>query len=351
MTELRTLVEREMDRAGVPSSTFVDLEHRRVRRHRDRRIIAGVVGVLVGLVAILSGVSVIRSSTNTIPANPPTPTSTRARLSFALDDGKIVSKHPKTGDLDTIAAVAGASAIAWSPDGRQVAIERSRGVGCRVFVLTILSGELRDLAGCYGDPYPRSGLDWSADGRWIAFLVFPDHQIAMMHPDGTDMRSIQVTGGFPLTADGFSLSPDGSRIAFESNRKIYVVESDGSNRAFVTNGSSPDWSPDGSEIALIRDPRGHGPAKHGDPFVAQLWIVRPDGSGLSLLDRWRGCCIGGVLTAPKFSPDGSRIALIAANEIRVVSADGAKDRTIESPPGWVPDDISWRPLPGDGGST
>ena len=353
MADLRTLVEREMDRAGTPTSSFVDLERRRGRLHRNRRIVAGVIGTVIGLAAILTGMSVIRSSP--APANMPTPASTRARLSFVLDDGRVVSENLRTGSLLTVADLGHIWGLAWSPDGRQIAFEGVRGGVCRLVVLTISSGSSRDLASCDGSPSAYgSSLDWSTDGRWIAFLGEPDgirDQIVMVHPDGTGLHPITDPTGFPIVATGLSLSPDGSRIAFGSGRQIYTVDADGSNRRFVTNGFWPDWSSDGSVIALLRDPRGHGPSTSGDPFVAQLWTVRPDGSAPALVHRWPGCCIGGVLTGPSLSPDGSLIALVVLSKIRVVSINGRHDRAIETPASWVEATLSWHPLPSDATST
>ena len=60
-----------------------------------------------------------------------------------------------------------------------------------------------------------------------------------------------------------SWSPDGSRIAFETNRdgnfEIYVMNADGSGLTNLTNSSDLDgdaaWSPDGSRLAFHSRPR------------------------------------------------------------------------------------------------
>ena len=76
-------------------------------------------------------------------------------------------------------------------------------------------------------------------------------------------------------------SPDGSKIAFESDRggtqQIYVMNSDGSNQQRVTFGdgrySTPVWSPDGKYIAFTRQAAGG----------FGIGVMNVDGSGERIL--------------------------------------------------------------------
>src|SRR5687768_3182551 len=69
MADLKTLVEREMDRAGEPAFAFEDLDRLRVRRHRTKRIAAAAVGLGLVLILALVGTSIYRSAS--VPADPP----------------------------------------------------------------------------------------------------------------------------------------------------------------------------------------------------------------------------------------------------------------------------------------
>jgi dipeptidyl aminopeptidase/acylaminoacyl peptidase len=115
----------------------------------------------------------------------------------------------------------------------------------------------------------------------------------------------------PLTVDDlwamkrvgtFNVSPDGNTIAFsvttynmdenKGNTDIYLVDSDGSNLRPLKNSdkneSDPVFSPDGKKIAFIRD--------------GKIWTCNYDGSGEELLaDISTG--ISGIV----WSPDGSKI--------------------------------------------
>jgi TolB protein len=117
---------------------------------------------------------------------------------------------------------------------------------------------------------------WSADGRAIAYTSYrrgyPDIYVSHIYQGKMD----QPTGGTESVHNFLpAFSPDGSRIAFMTNRdgnmEIYTVGRDGSNLRRVTrhpgNDSTPTWSPAGNQIAFTSD-------RTGSP---QIYIVGSDG--------------------------------------------------------------------------
>lgn len=119
---------------------------------------------------------------------------------------------------------------------------------------------------------------WSTDGRAIAYTSYrrgyPDIYVSYIYQGKMD----QPTAGTE-TVHNFlpAFSPDGSRIAFMTNRdgnmEIYTVNRGGGGLRRVTqhpgNDSTPTWSPAGNQIAFTSD-------RSGSP---QIYIVDADGLG------------------------------------------------------------------------
>ena len=180
---------------------------------------------------------------------------------------------------------------------------------------------------------------WSPDGRRIAFDSNRDgnREVYVMNADGSGVTRLTDNGA----ADEFpAWSPDGRRIAFESNRdgnpEVYVMNADGSGVTRLTDNGArdwyPAWSPDGRRIAFDSDRDGNW----------EIYVMNADGSGLTRLTYK-----GAADFSPAWSPDGRRIAFTSERdgnwEIYVMNADASGVTRLtdndahDVAPAWSPD--------------
>jgi CSLREA domain-containing protein len=239
----------------------------------------------------------------------------------------------------------------WSPDGSKIAFYSSR--GHEIYVVNADGSGLTQLT-AGGDG--ALDLAWSPDGSTIAFagpffsfdVIVPpdmDSPLSIVSADGSGQMRITQDAAYDP-----AWSPDGSQIAFSSNRdgnhEIYVVNADGSGLTNLTkfspaSDSDPAWSPYDSHIAFVSDREG------GD----DIYVMKADGTNQARLTS-----DGPHNTSPAWSPDGSQIAFVSDrdgnDEIYVMNADGTgqtrltNSATDDGEPVWSPAPTSI-PVPSD----
>ncbi len=248
-----------------------------------------------------------------------------------------------------------ASSPAWSPDGKYLAFLASRGEDAetQVWVLDRRGGEARQLTEV---EQGVQGYVWSPDGSRLVLTVreadttrtsgegegglpkepwvmdrvqfkrdgrgyLTDRRPTQLHVFDLETETLtQITSG-PWAATDPAWNPDGSRIAFVSNRTedldvnsnsdIWVVSADNTDQGgtlvritdYEGGDSGPTWSPDGRWIAYLTGTHTMEFANHG---VRHLAVAAADGSGeRRVLTRELDRNVG----SPEFTPDGEAVML------------------------------------------
>lgn len=238
------------------------------------------------------------------------------------------------GDLDP----------AWSSDGLSLAFVRTTVDGRQdVCIVLAEGGEVRRLA---REQQGVTGLDWTSDGRSVVYAANREGASGLWRVgvgggtptwvavgDGGEVYQPSVArNGRGITfaqrsyttniavidrTDGHTkapqpliestrwdsnpnVSPDGSKIAFVSNRsgalEIWMADSEGGNLRRLTSFggprvSTPRWSPDGKQLVFAARVNGH----------ADLYLVEPGRPPRRFTDH------SGDEVAPSWSRDGQRI--------------------------------------------
>ena len=184
----------------------------------------------------------------------------------------------------------------------------------------------------------------SPDGQKI---VFQSSRTALGEPsNNTELIRVDVdgTGEEALTDDSVNdfdptFSPDGTRIVWSRGADIWVMDSDGTDPANLTNTplafeAAPEFSPDGTKIAFTSNGRASG--NPGDPYDPNnVWVMNANGSNRVKLTEAAPAPTPDGNFDPSWSPDGARIAYVASfgsadNEIYVMDADGTDEVALTS---------------------
>jgi serine/threonine protein kinase len=226
---------------------------------------------------------------------------------------------------------------AWSPDGSRLLFDSMRpdatNEANKIRNIYVINRDGSELTSLTSTPTEDMLAAWSPDGSRIAFNSDRGEvgQIYLMDPNGSNIRLSEtpIEGGDP------SWSSDGSRIAFVSDRdgnsEIFVANADGSEQIQLTETVSPTtnwgpaWSPDGSRIAFMSD-------RDGDQ---EIFVMNADGSEQINLTQNEFFSDD----YPSWSPDSERIAFYTNrdegdHEIYIMNADGSEPERITNSPGW-----------------
>lgn len=236
----------------------------------------------------------------------------------------------------------GLNSFAWAPDHTRLLLFASGSNrqslfpdSNEIFVTAPNGARLINLT---NNPAYDYSANWSPDGSRIAFVSDRDSgnseysfnsEIYLMNADGTGVARLTTMDPDLVRADNRAnydphWSPDGHRIAFVSrrdgNEEIYVMNADGSGQTNLTNNTAWDTSP-------VWSPDGRqllfvSTRDQTTGGIAQIWVMNSDGSGPTELTTVSNN------SSANWSPDGKKIAFVSEqdgnSEIYVMNPDGSE---------------------------
>jgi len=178
-------------------------------------------------------------------------------------------------------------APSYSADGERIVFD----AGERLAIIDADGGDAVLLPAATaddGDPC------FSHGGKRIAFTGVNDH-------GGTDLYTRRLGGGAAQLIIRDAGEPAWSsrdRLAYVRSGNVYTARPNGGARRWVTSGVSPDWSPSGRRLALVRPL----PSLTFDGPTGRMYTVAPTGRDLRRVGRRTD------VSHPVWSPDGRWVA-------------------------------------------
>lgn len=332
---------------------------------QSHRVAAGVVAVTVAAAGIAVAIRAFDRRLQTTSVGPAG--ARNGKIAFAgstnseLGNYDIFAINPDGSGFEQLTDDPAAEfAPAWSPDGMRIAFARESGedpggeLSTSIYVMNADGINVRRVT--TGEGVQDTSPTWSPDGSMIAFSSnregFSD--IWVVRADGTGLRQLTDLSEQGVDSAGLpAWSPDGSVIAFRRSpleaseepelQGIWAVEVDSGELLELTSGPSildedPSWSPDGRRLAFSRKIRT------GTSVYTAIYVANLDEGTEIPLTRGAG--------EPAWSPDGTRIAFDGGRSreefgIYVMDADGSNIVKLPTPPelGTSPGTPDWQPLP------
>ena len=219
--------------------------------------------------------------------------------------------------------------VAWSPDGRNIAVHRVATEDPGIFLVPALGGPERKLASTNNFPLGSdAALSWSPDGKQLAFadryaLVGYTPQIFLLSLDTLERNRIE-TGCEYAFGPGFS--PLGDSLAYlcirddgDFSLNLRELRGGKNQRLFVgpQGIEGPTWTRDGARIIFSYSSPYTRFAERGD-----LWQITPGRT-----ESPEKVPVGHDVSSPIVSSSGNRLAYVQTQingNIWRVDLDGAK---------------------------
>lgn len=369
MMDERERLGRVVQGFAPPDDAFERLVDRRDRKHRNQRLAAGALGVVVTLAV---GILLARSLTSDhVPANrpvEPTPAPLSGAIAYdlqgqihvaGLDGSNPVAIDDVVAIDDECSRKAYTMYPSWSPDGRYLAFNRTCVDSIEVVIADLQGNVVESFR--VAQAYPQEAIAWSPDSTRVAVwdeyhwregaYTIGVHGIDGTHetfamprgwapsvqnggpvwaPDSASLivseLEVPLDGGTPREVPflrmymdrsgggwtgGLAYSPDGSQVAYGTPEGLMVARADGSDpRAVSDDGAhTAAWSPNGELIAVASNGDGAGNLANPENYNGGFTEQSPN--RLRVVDVATGSTTllseGAWFVVIGFSPEGDRV--------------------------------------------
>lgn len=333
MARLEERLRHELERAAHPSDgsgVYEELIKRRERRRTRRKVEAATLAIVV-VAGSLAGVYALSQVFGPVETHSPGPLVSGPFENGALvyTDGDAIVIVDPNGTEHTVPSPADGAPwhIAWSPDGRHLAVAMFADPRRSLWVMRSDGSGSIEIADANNVHRPS----WSSDGSQLTYSIERGGrtEVHVVNADGSDDHVVlgqDAPGNYAVFSSTFS--PDGTQILFDAGTEdgydIFLMGADGSGIRQLTHSGTdhnPSWSPDGTRIAFTRQEA----ASESDIFVmdtdgSNVQRLTEDGPKFTNLD-------------PQYSPDGTEITFEhaengAVGPIIVMNADGTDPQTL-----------------------
>ncbi|MFC2160833.1 tetratricopeptide repeat protein [Acidobacteriota bacterium] len=205
-------------------------------------------------------------------------------------------------------------AARWSPDGQSIAFISDRGGKTDIWLMPAQGGEPKNIS-AHSGVGGLGNLTWHPNGLSISSVAGPSQGI--LNIDIENGSAERIPFEFFNLVQGMDWSPDGKRIAFcffhpsdiedsqlAKNPHVYTIPSEGGEAVILTkveednlSCGSPRWSPDGKKIAFADD-------------TGRVWVANSEGGDpRAITDAIKEKSVGTIMGAwvVGWSPDGENI--------------------------------------------